>query len=76
MARGENRQRLVSAARATLRLPWAATLIPVGLAMGVGGLIQHAVRTVRAPADPPRCGTEGSHGCAGDECPPELRGST
>jgi len=34
-------------ARKVLRYPWAAALIPVGLALGVGGLLQHAVRTVR-----------------------------
>ena len=40
------RQKLASTARTVLRYPWAAALIPVGIALGVGGLIQHAVRTV------------------------------
>ena len=30
-----------------LRYPWAAALIPVGLVLGVGGLVQHTVRTFR-----------------------------
>ncbi len=32
--------------RGVMRYPWAAALIPVGLVLGVGGLIQHAVRVV------------------------------
>ena len=32
--------------RSVARYPWAAALIPVGLAVGVGGLIQHAIRSV------------------------------
>ena len=75
MPRGEPRQRLAKVARSALRYPWAATLIPLGLAMGVGGLIQHAVRSIRAPADVPRAGTDGARGCAGDGCPPESRDS-
>ena len=43
----ERKRRLARAARAALRYPWAATLIPVGLLLGVGGLVQHTVRTIR-----------------------------
>ncbi len=41
------RERAIRAAKTALRYPWAAALIPVGLALGAGGLVQHAVRTVR-----------------------------
>ena len=44
--RAQARDRLASAARTVLRYPWAAALIPVGVLMGLGGLVQHAVRTV------------------------------
>lgn len=40
------KQKLASKVRLALRYPWAAALIPVGLALGVGGLVQHAYRTV------------------------------
>ena len=43
--------KLASKVRTVLRYPWAAALIPVGLVLGVGGLIQHAVRTVLPKKD-------------------------
>lgn len=42
-----SKRKVVQSARKVLRYPWAAALIPVGLALGVGGLVQHAVRAVR-----------------------------
>ena len=47
MSRSDKHAGAKRAARALLRYPWAATLIPLGLAFGVGGMVQHAVRTVR-----------------------------
>ncbi len=47
MSRSDKPSRVKSAARTAFRYPWAAALIPLGLALGVGGLVQHAVRTVR-----------------------------
>ena len=43
----ESKRKLASKVRFMARYPWAAALIPAGLAMGLGGLIQHAWRTVR-----------------------------
>ena len=43
----ETKRKLASKVRLVARYPWAAALIPTGLLMGVGGLIQHAWRTVR-----------------------------
>lgn len=45
------KRKVASKVRAVLRYPWAAAMIPFGLAMGVGGLIQHAVRSVLGPRD-------------------------
>ncbi len=75
MSPTEGPSRVASATRAVLRYPWAAALIPLGLAMGVGGLIQHAVRTARRPADPLVHGTGGARGCADQGCTPESRGA-
>ena len=36
--------------RGAMRYPWAATLIPVGFILGVGGLVQHAVKTALGTA--------------------------
>jgi hypothetical protein len=47
MSNSQPRERVKGAAKTALRYPWAAALIPVGLALGAGGLLQHAVRTVR-----------------------------
>jgi hypothetical protein len=47
MSRSDRGRGVKRAARSLLRYPWAAALIPVGLALGVGGLVQHAVRTAR-----------------------------
>ena len=47
MSRSEKGHRVKRVTRAVLRYPWAAALIPLGLALGIGGLVQHAVRTVR-----------------------------
>jgi hypothetical protein len=42
----DTRKKIASKVRLVLRYPWAAALIPFGLALGVGGWIQHAVRVV------------------------------
>ena len=42
----KTKRELASKVRTILRYPWAAALIPVGLVLGVGGLVQHAVRAV------------------------------
>ena len=42
----KTRRKLASKVRLMARYPWAAALIPAGLLMGVGGVIQHAWRTV------------------------------
>jgi hypothetical protein len=69
------RPKLASATRAALRYPWAAALIPLGLAMGIGGLMQHAVRSVRRPAGSCPEGGQDSRGCADQGCTPESRGA-
>ena len=43
----DTKRKLASKVRLVARYPWAAALIPFGLAMGVGGVIQHAYRTIR-----------------------------
>lgn len=75
MPRPEGRSRLARATRAALRYPWAAALIPLGLAMGVGGLMQHAIRTARRPAGPCAEGSGGDRECADRGCTPESRGA-
>ncbi len=42
----KTKRKIASKVRSVMRYPWAVALIPVGLAMGVGGLIQHAVRAI------------------------------
>ena len=42
----DTRKKIASKLRLVMRYPWAATLIPVGIVLGVGGWIQHAVRVV------------------------------
>lgn len=47
----KTKHKLANKVRSVMRYPWAATLIPVGLVLGVGGLIQHAVRSVLPKKD-------------------------
>ncbi len=47
----KTKRKISSKVRSVMRYPWAVTLIPLGLAMGVGGLIQHAIRTVLPKKD-------------------------
>jgi len=45
----ETKRKLASKVRFVARYPWAAMMIPSGLLMGVGGLIQHAYRSLKPP---------------------------
>jgi len=47
----KTKRELASKVRTVMRYPWAVALIPVGLVLGVGGLVQHAVRTILPKKD-------------------------
>lgn len=40
------KRKIASKIRGVARYPWAVAVVPIGLAIGMGGLIQHAYRTV------------------------------
>lgn len=42
----ETKRKIASNLRTVARYPWAVVTVPFGLAIGLGGLVQHAYRSV------------------------------
>ncbi len=42
----QTKRKIESKIRSVARYPWAAAVVPFGLALGMGGLLQHAYRSV------------------------------